>query len=234
MYDFSKVINRRGTHAYKWDRLDRVFGNPDLLAMWVADMDWETPSFIKEAIINQVQQTPALGYTCDPDEWWPTVLKWIKDHHQWDVQREWITYVPGIVRGIGMVVQSFLKPGDKVIVQPPVYHPFFNVPRGNKYEVVWNPLIENLDAYSKDSSQLPYIMDFDDLERKCDDKCRLLILANPHNPVASAGIRLPFSALLSLPRSTTLSLSAMRSIATSLSMATSTFLLLPYVQKQQR
>lgn len=183
MYDFSKVINRRGTHSFKWDRLGSIFGNPDLLAMWVADMDWETPAFIKDAITNQVEQSPVLGYTCDPDEWWPTVLGWIKDHHQWEVQREWITYVPGVVRGLAMVINKFLKPGDKVIVQPPVYHPFFNTPKGNNYEVVWNPLIENLDAYAKDPSQLPYLMDFDDLERKCDDKCRLLVLANPHNPV---------------------------------------------------
>lgn len=178
-YDFDKIINRRGTHSYKWDRLKDVYGNPDLLALWVADMDWETPSFIKDALRKQLDETPVLGYTADPDEWWPTTLKWIKDHHQWDVKREWITYIPGIVKGIGMVVNVFLKEDEKVIVQPPIYHPFYLTPQGNNREVVWNPLIPVYDAEGKLQT---YKMDFDNLAEVCDDKCRLLILANPHNP----------------------------------------------------
>lgn len=178
-YDFDKVINRRGTHSYKWDRLKDVYGNPDLLALWVADMDWETPSFIKDALRKQLDETPVLGYTADPDEWWPTTLKWIKDHHQWDVKREWITYIPGIVKGIGMVINVFLKEDEKVIVQPPIYHPFYLTPQGNNREVVWNPLIP---IYNEEGNLVTYKMDFDNLAEVCDDKCRLLILANPHNP----------------------------------------------------
>lgn len=190
IYDFDKQIERRGTNSYKWDRLDKVFGNPDLLALWVADMDWETPSFIKDAIRQQLDHVPVLGYTADPDEWWPTTLQWIKDHHQWDVKREWITYIPGIVKGIGMVINAFLKDDEKVIVQPPVYHPFFLTPQGNKREVVWNPLIEvwtddegrRTEIGAPEGHLTTYEMDFDNLEQVCDDKCRLLILANPHNP----------------------------------------------------
>lgn len=178
-YDFDKVINRRGTHSYKWDRLKDVYGNPDLLALWVADMDWETPSFIKDALRKQLDETPVLGYTADPDEWWPTTLKWIKDHHQWDVKREWITYIPGIVKGIGMVINVFLKEDEKVIVQPPIYHPFYLTPQGNNREVVWNPLVP---IYNEEGNLVTYKMDFDNLAEVCDDKCRLLILANPHNP----------------------------------------------------
>ncbi len=178
-YDFDKVINRRGTHSYKWDRLKDVYGNPDLLALWVADMDWETPSFIKDALRKQLDETPVLGYTADPDEWWPTTLKWINDHHQWDVKREWITYIPGIVKGIGMVINVFLKEDEKVIVQPPIYHPFYLTPQGNNREVVWNPLIP---IYNEEGNLVTYKMDFDNLAEVCDDKCRLLILANPHNP----------------------------------------------------
>jgi len=190
MYDFDKVINRRGTHSYKWDRLERVFGNPDLTALWVADMDWPTADFIKDAIRKQLDDTPVLGYTADPDEWWPTTLQWIKDHHQWDVNPEWITYIPGIVKGIGMVINVFLKADEKVIVQPPIYHPFFLTPQGNKREVVWNPLIEvwtndageRTEIGAADGHLTTYEMDFDNLAEVCDDKCRLLILANPHNP----------------------------------------------------
>lgn len=179
MYDFNKVINRRGTYSYKWDRLDREFGNPDLLPLWVADMDWETPPFIREALRKVIDELPVFGYTADPDEWWPTVIQWIKDHHQWEVKREWITYVPGIVKGIGMAVNALLKDDEKVIVQPPVYHPFFLTPQHNHREVVWNPLIEVNDD---EGHLMTYRMDFDNLAEVCDDKCRMLILANPHNP----------------------------------------------------
>lgn len=178
MYDFDKVVNRRGTHSYKWDALQRVYGRTDLLPMWVADMDWPTPPFIKDALRQQIDETPVLGYTLDPEEYWPTVIRWIEDHHQWKVEREWMSYIPGIVKGIGLVVDHFLKEDEKVIVQPPVYHPFFLTSQGVGREVVWNPLRE---VYV-DGKLVSYEMDFGNLEEVCDDKCRLLILANPHNP----------------------------------------------------
>lgn len=182
-YDFDKVIDRRDTQSYKWDALQRVYGRTDLLPMWVADMDWPTPPFITEAIRQQLDHTPVLGYTLDPQDYWPTVMQWIKDHHQWNVEREWLSYIPGIVKGIGLVVDHFLKADEKVIVQPPVYHPFFLTSRGVGREVVWNPLIEvkdgNVEGGTKGSF---YRMDFEGLEKVCDEKCRILILANPHNP----------------------------------------------------
>lgn len=179
MYNFDKIINRRNTNSFKWDGPERRMGKPaDLLPLWVADMDWETPDFIKKALINQIEQTPVLGYTLDPDEWWPTTIQWIKDHHQWEVKREWLSFIPGIVKGIGMVINVFLKPDEKVIVQPPIYHPFFLTPQGNKREVVWNPLI----PIYEDGHLVTYKMDFENLAEVCDEKCRLLILANPHNP----------------------------------------------------
>ena len=115
-----------------------------------------------------------LGYTIEPADYWPAVQDWILSHHGWKTEREWLRYIPGIVKGIGMVINAFLKPDEKVIIQPPVYHPFRLVPEGNRREVVYNPLIENADG--------SYSMDFDNLESVCDDRCRLLILSNPHNP----------------------------------------------------
>ncbi|MBR6286020.1 MAG: PatB family C-S lyase [Bacteroidaceae bacterium] len=179
MYDFDKQIDRHGTDCLKWDGLQERYNNPDLLSLWVADMDWETPGFIKDALRRLIDTNPVLGYTMDPKEWWSTTIKWIHDHHGWDVEPEWLSFIPGIVKGIGFVINVFLRPDEKVIVQPPVYHPFFLTPQGNERKVVWNPLRP---VFNADGTLRTYEMDFDNLEKVCDEKCRLLILSNPHNP----------------------------------------------------
>lgn len=178
IYNFDKSINRQGSDDLKHEVLKERYGRSDLLPLWVADMDWETPDFITKALKQRLEHS-LFGYTVEPKDYWPTVQKWIEQHHQWKVEREWMTYIPGIVKGIGMVINFFLKHDEKVIVQPPVYHPFFLTPRGNGHEVVWNPLKEKRDA---SGNLITYEMDFENLEQVCDAKCRLLILSNPHNP----------------------------------------------------
>ncbi len=172
-YDFDKIIDRKGTGALKTDALSVRYGRNDLIPLWVADMDFETPDFITEALRKRLEHS-VFGYTVEPEELWPTVQNWIYDHHQWKVEREWMTFIPGIVRGIGMAINALLGKDDKIIIQPPVYHPFRLVPQGNGREVVYNPLRENADG--------TYSMDFENLEKVCDDRCRMLILSNPHNP----------------------------------------------------
>jgi cystathionine beta-lyase len=172
-YDFDKVISRRGTGALKLDVLQERYGDADLLPLWVADMDFETPQFITDALMERLHHS-LFGYTVEPADYWPTVIQWIRNHHGWQVEREWIQYIPGIVKGIGMAINVFVKEDEKVIIQPPVYHPFRLTPLGNHREVVYNPLIENPDG--------SYRMDFDQLAEVADEKCRLLILSNPHNP----------------------------------------------------
>ncbi len=172
-YDFDKIVDRSGSGDLKHEVLAERYGRPDLLPLWVADMDFETPQFITDALRRRLDHS-LFGYTITPNDFWPTVRQWIADHHQWDVQEEWMRFIPGIVKGIGMVINVFVKPDEKVIIQPPVYHPFRLTPEGNGREVVYNPLRENADG--------SYSMDFDNLERVADDKCRLLILSNPHNP----------------------------------------------------
>ena len=172
-YDFDSIIERRGTGALKTDALQQRYGNAGLLPLWVADMDFATPPFIVDALKKRMEH-PIFGYTVEPDDFWPCVQDWILEHHSWKVEREWLTYIPGIVKGIGMAINAFLAPDEKVIIQPPVYHPFRLVPQGNGREVVYNPLRENPDG--------SYSMDFKNLEQVCDDKCRMLILSNPHNP----------------------------------------------------
>jgi cystathionine beta-lyase len=173
IYDFNKVIDRRGTGALKLEVLQERYGDANLLPLWVADMDFETPDFVTDALRRRLDHS-LFGYTVDPADYWPTVMQWIEKHHGWQLKREWMSYIPGIVKGIGMVVNVFVKEDEKVIIQPPVYHPFRLTPLGNKREVVYNPLRENADG--------SYSMDFDNLEAVADDKCRVLILSNPHNP----------------------------------------------------
>ncbi len=173
MYDFNKIIDRSGSGDLKHEVLEERYGRGDLLPLWVADMDFETPQFITDALRRRLDHS-LFGYTVEPKEYWPTVQRWIRDHHQWEVLLEWFSYIPGIVKGIGMVINVFTNPDEKVIIQPPVYHPFRLTPEGNGREVVYNPLKENADG--------TYSMDFDNLAEVADEKCRLLILSNPHNP----------------------------------------------------
>lgn len=173
MYDFNKIIDRSGSGDLKHEVLEERYGRGDLLPLWVADMDFETPQFITDALRRRLDHS-LFGYTVEPKEYWPTVQRWIRDHHQWEVPLEWFSYIPGIVKGIGMVINVFTNPDEKVIIQPPVYHPFRLTPEGTGREVVYNPLKENADG--------TYSMDFDNLAEVADEKCRLLILSNPHNP----------------------------------------------------
>ena len=171
-YNFDKIIDRTGSGDLKHGVLKERYGRDDLLPLWVADMDFETPEFITSALRQRLEHS-LFGYTVVPDELWTTIVKWIADHHQWDVKREWLTYIPGIVKGIGMAINVFVKEDEKVIIQTPVYHPFRLTPEGNGRKVVYNPLKETDGTYE---------MDFDQLAEVVDDKCRLLILSNPHNP----------------------------------------------------
>jgi cystathionine beta-lyase len=140
-YDFDKIIERRGTGAVKTDALKKVYGKEDLIPLWVADMEFETPDFIIEAIRKRLEH-PVFGYTVMPEGYWETVKTWIEDHHGWKTETEWMTFIPGIVKGIGMVINALLEKEDKVIIQPPVYHPFRLIPQKNGREVVFNPLKE--------------------------------------------------------------------------------------------
>ena len=171
-YDFDKIIDRSGSGDLKHEVLKERYGRSDLLPLWVADMDFETPQFITDALRQRLDHS-LFGYTVVPDELWTSIIQWIRDHHQWEVKREWLTYIPGIVKGIGMAINVFVKEDEKVIIQPPVYHPFRLTPEGNGRKVVYNPLKKVNGTYE---------MDFEQLTEVVDDKCRLLILSNPHNP----------------------------------------------------
>ena len=138
-YNFDEVIERRGTDSVKWDGVENVWGRNDLIPMWVADMDFRTPPFVMDALRARLEHA-VLGYTFACEEWYTSICNWLNRHHQWDVTRDMLTFVPGIVRGQAFALQCFTEPGDKVMVMTPVYHPFFLVTERLGREVVYSPL----------------------------------------------------------------------------------------------
>lgn len=170
-YNFDEVIERRGTDSVKWDGVENVWGRNDLTPLWVADMDFRTPPFVMDALRRRLDHE-VLGYTFACEEWYTSICNWLYRRHQWEVRRDMLTFVPGIVRGQAFALQCFTKPGDRVMVMTPVYHPFFLVTERLGREVVCSPL---------DLCDGHYRINF---ERFSEDirGCRVLILCNPHNP----------------------------------------------------
>lgn len=167
-YDFDKTIDRRATNSYKWDSAPE-----GVLPMWVADMDFRTASAIIDALQKRVAHG-IFGYTRVPDAYYDAVTSWFSRRHGWDIDREWIIYTSGVVPAVSAVIKALTVPGDKVIVQTPVYNSFFSSIRNNGCEIVSNPLRRTADTYE---------MDFDALERcAADPRAKVMLLCNPHNP----------------------------------------------------
>lgn len=183
MYDFDEIIDRRGTGCVKYDCLMEFFGRPDLVPLWVADMDFRTPDFITGAVSARAAH-PVYGYTFPGSDYFGLIAGWIHDIHGWDVDPSHIRYIPGIVKGIAFAERCFLQPGDKVVIQPPVYHPFRITTEKCGFVPVYNPLVPK---YGSDGFLTGYEMDLEGLERICrDPSVRMLVLSNPHNPCGIA------------------------------------------------
>lgn len=172
--DLNNVIDRNNTNCAKWDFNKENFGVDDVLPMWVADMDFPAPPAVTEALRKRAEH-PVYGYSRRDDEYYDSVIYWMKKRHQWEIKKEWIMYMPGIVPAINLFIQTYSNPGDKIIIQPPVYHPFARAIRNNGRQIVNNPLVIKNERY---------YMDFEDLEKKVNDsRVKMLILCSPHNPV---------------------------------------------------
>lgn len=169
MFDFDHVPDRRGTNSYKWD-LPEI---KDAIPMWVADMDFKTAPCIIEALKKRVEHG-VFGYTFVPDSYYEATVNWFSRRHGLSLKPEWILYTSGVIPALSAVIKALTKPGDKVIVQTPVYNHFFSSIRNNECIVTENPLIQRNGSYE---------MDFEDLEEKASDPdVKLLLLCNPHNP----------------------------------------------------
>ena len=171
-YDFDKIINRADTNCVKYDLRQQVFGNPDVLPMWVADMDFETPDFIREAVMKRAEH-PVYGYHFKDEPYFQSIADWLARRHHWGVKTEWMSFVPGVVCGFNMAVLAFTKPGDEIIIQPPVYPPFHHAVTSHGRKLVYNTLVNRADGYG---------FNFDQLVEQC-KTAKMLILCNPHNPV---------------------------------------------------
>jgi cystathionine beta-lyase len=171
-YNFDQVIDRTNTSALKYDRRQAVFEKSDVIPMWVADMDFETPEVIRNAVIQRANH-PIYGYTFRDAGYFEAVMAWMQSHHDWTVRREEIVFTPGVVPAINFAVLAFTKPGDKIIVQPPVYPPISHAVPDQGRELVNNQLVQ---------AENTYLIDFTLLEEQAKD-AKMLILCNPHNPV---------------------------------------------------
>ncbi|UVI31778.1 MalY/PatB family protein [Paenibacillus spongiae] len=170
-YDFDRVIDRSGTASYKWDQSEKLFGNRDVLPLWVADMDFEAPKEVVEAITERAKQG-IYGYTLRTDSYYEAVSGWLSRRHGWKVQHDWLSSSPGIVPALSMMVMAYTEPGDRIILQSPVYYPFYDVIRMNDRVIVDNPLIFQNGQFR---------FDFDLLEEQAKD-AKMLLLCSPHNP----------------------------------------------------
>ena len=170
-YNFDEVIDRRGTSAIKLEGVPELWGRDDLIPLWVADMDFATAPFVTEAIRKRCEN-PVLGYTSKPDSYYQAIVNWNKTRYGLDVEKEMILFVPGIVPGLGMALNTFTSPGDKVMIQPPVYGPFHWLNERSGRILVTSPL-KLVDGM--------YRMDMEAFRRDVKG-CKVFILCNPHNP----------------------------------------------------
>lgn len=173
--NFDLAIDRTCTNCQKWDNVPTVFGVPDALPMWVADMDFAAPPAVVEALHKRVEHG-VFGYTFPTESYRGAIADWMKNRHSWTIQQEWIQFCPGVVPALSLIVDAFTEPGDQVVIQTPVYPPFYRVVQEHGRELIHNPL-----RLSEDGD---YSMDFEDLENSFSTgNVKMIILCSPHNPV---------------------------------------------------
>jgi cystathionine beta-lyase len=173
MWNFDEPAVREGTDCIKYDRRKETFGIKDVIPMWVADMDFNTPDFIVESLQKRLEHK-IYGYSFRPAEYYLSIINWIKTRHNWPVEKEWISFCPGIVPALNFCTLAFTQAGDSIIVQPPVYFPFFSAVEAHGRNLIYNRLIE---------AEGKWVMDFNSLIAGIDSKTKMIFISNPHNPV---------------------------------------------------
>ena len=172
---FDRPIDRSGTHSVKYDGREAKFGREDVIPLWVADMDLPAPSCVTDALVKRAEH-PLYGYTAYPDRFYDAIRHWMKRRHGWEVEREAIVPIPGVVPALNFLVTALTKPDDAILIQPPVYHPFFRLGKHHGRR-----LLENRLAYDGET----YRVDMEDFRAKAKEAA-LFVLCSPHNPVGRA------------------------------------------------
>lgn len=194
-FDFDRIIPRAGTASVKWDGRQGYFGRKDVdagdvLPLWVADMDFAAPAEVTQALLERAGH-PIYGYSLYPDSLFEALQGWMLRRHGWAVERDWVLWAPGVVPSLFAAVQAFARPGEGVVVQPPVYHPFFSAIRDTGRQMVENPLRRVDDRYG---------MDLEHLEGCAAAGAKLLLLCSPHNPVGRVWAEDELKAVLDIAR----------------------------------
>ena len=171
-YDFDQIIDRSNTNSIKVEAVEEVFGSKDVIPLWVADMDFLSPPEVTKAMKRRVEHG-IFGYVEPDEQYFNSIINWLRDRHNWTVDQESITFVPGVVKGFAFAIDVFTNDNDKIIIQPPVYPPFKGTTEDLNREIVNNPLIFENGQYK---------MDFDNLRKVAKMGCKMLILCNPQNP----------------------------------------------------
>jgi cystathionine beta-lyase len=188
--DFDQKIPRGGSHSVKHDGCAAYFGTADLLPLWVADMDFASPEAVTHALAERAAH-PLFGYTFYPESAYEALIDWLKKRHNWEVKREWIVMAPGVVPSLFASVMAFAKEGEGVIVQPPVYFPFFSAVTTNHRRLIANPLRLTGERYE---------IDFEHLEQCATDGAKLMLFCSPHNPVGRVWNKQELNELLRIAR----------------------------------
>lgn len=167
------LVERKGTYSLKWDALDKRFGNADLISMWVADMEIKAPKEVIEALKERCEHG-VFGYSYVSDEYYNSVIKWLKEKHNYEIKKEWLRFTNGVVTAIYCFVNIFTKIDDAILILTPVYYPFHNAVKDNNRKLITCDL-KNTDGY--------FTIDYDEVEKKIvENKVKLFIQCSPHNP----------------------------------------------------
>ena len=189
-FDFDKIIVRDGTASVKQDGRAGYFGTSDVLPLWVADMDFAAPESVTKALTQRAEH-PVYGYTFYPESMVDSLIDWLRKRHGWAVERDWIVMAPGVVTSLFASVMAFAEQGEGVIVQPPVYAPFFSAVTTNQRRLIENPLLL-VDGV--------YRIDFEHLERCAAEGAKMLLFCSPHNPVGRVWSKAELEQLLVITR----------------------------------
>ena len=172
-WNFDEEVDRESTNCQKFDLRKDVFGSADIIPMWVADMDFKTPDFIIDALKKRLSHE-LMGYSFHPREYFSSITGWLRERHGWEVEEDWISFSPGIVPALNLCTLAYTRPGDSIVIQPPVYNPFFDAVKNHCRNLILNQLV-----FSKGK----WRMDLDSLRKIITPNTRMIIICNPHNPV---------------------------------------------------